>query len=616
MTETRVADTNGHWLKCLENLQQVRADNLEPAQFWPIYLEALRAACWAEVGTVAARGLTEEAPWQIIAFSPPSVRSSPFTQSLVKKLDTAAEACGEEESVLLEDDGAQWGAVRLKTGVGSQLCLALFYFGKTQASQARSSVEILSLLNDLPANYQLSRSTVVAMARSAQFAGVLDLMTLINAQERYLSAAMTFCNELAAHHQCDRVSLGWHRNAYVKLRAISHVDDFDKKMEAVQALELAMEEALDQDAEVFVPAPDDTSLVRRDHESYARLQQADYVCSLPLRVGSEPVAVCTLERNAGPFTEADLGLLRLCCDQAAPRLVELERRDRWIGARFASYLREKAAALVGYQHTWAKVLSILGFFGLAFLSFVPVTYRLSSPMILKAENVTFLTAPFDGYIEQVGVRVGDEVAKGDTLLAMDRSDLLLEEAELEAERNRHQREYEKARADQALADMRITGARLEQVNARLDLVRHRLGQAVIRAPYNGILVEGDQMERVGSPVVQGDVLFRVGRTDRIYAELEVPESEIHHVDETLVGEIALVSRPQDTYRIKVHRIEPSAVVREDGNVFLVRCAMVDDHPAWWKPGMTGVSKLNAGKRTLLWIFAHRTVDFLRLRLWW
>ena len=616
MTGTRVAETNDTWLKCLESLQQIRAENLEPAQFWPLYLEALRVVCSAEVGTVAVRGLTEEAPWQTIVFSPSSLRSSPFTQALIRKLDSAAEACGEEEIALLEGEGAQWVAVRLKVGVGNQLCLALFCFGKDQEAQARSSVEILSLLNDLPANYQLSRSTVVEMARSQQFAGVLDLMSLVNAQEKQLSAAMTFCNELASRHQCERVSLGWYRNGYVKLRAISHVDDFDRKMEAVQALELAMEEALDQDAEISVPPSDDTPLICRDHESYTRLQQADYVCSLPLRIGGEPVAVCTLERNAEPFTESDLGLLRLCCDQAAPRLAELDRRDRWIGARFASYLREKAAALVGYQHTWAKALSILGFVGLAFLCFVPVTYRLSSPVILKAENVTFLTAPFDGYIEQVGVRVGDEVAEGDTLLAMDRSDLLLEEAELEAERNRNQREYEKARADQALADMRIAGARLEQVNARLDLVRHRLGQAVIRVPYAGILVEGDQMERVGSPVAQGDILFRVGRTDRIYAELEVPESEISYVVETLDGEIALVSRPQDVYRIKVHRIEPSAVAREEGNVFLVRCALVDDHPAWWKPGMTGVTKLNAGKRTLLWILTHRTVDFIQLRLWW
>jgi hypothetical protein len=29
-----------------------------------------------------------------------------------------------------------------------------------------------------------------------------------------------------------------------------------------------------------------------------------------------------------------------------------------------------------------------------------------------------------------------------------------------------------------------------------------------------------------------------------------------------------------------------------------------------------VAKVNVGKRNLLWIFTHRTVDFLRLYLWW
>jgi hypothetical protein len=32
--------------------------------------------------------------------------------------------------------------------------------------------------------------------------------------------------------------------------------------------------------------------------------------------------------------------------------------------------------------------------------------------------------------------------------------------------------------------------------------------------------------------------------------------------------------------------------------------------------MSGVCKLAVGKRTLIWIISHRTVDFLRLKLWW
>jgi hypothetical protein len=32
--------------------------------------------------------------------------------------------------------------------------------------------------------------------------------------------------------------------------------------------------------------------------------------------------------------------------------------------------------------------------------------------------------------------------------------------------------------------------------------------------------------------------------------------------------------------------------------------------------MSGVAKVNVGERNILWIFTHRTVDFLRLYLWW
>ena len=612
MTTTSVEDTNSQLLRCLESLQQMRVENLEPIHFWPRYLEALRVACVAESGMVAVRGLKEGSDWQEIAFSPASHRSN---QTLSGKLDAAVEACQEEESALLEGEEPHWCAVRLKTGVGSQLCLALFYFREADQSRAWESVKILRLLNDLPVNYQLYRSSFEEITRREQFTGVLDLMSLMNEHARFRLAAMTFCNELASRHQCEQVTLGWLKDGYIRVQVISHVDDFDKKMGAVQQLERVMEESFDQDADILFPSKD-SQFITRDHESYARDKQVDHVCSVPLRVDKEVVAVCTFERNTDAFTEMDLRILRLYCDQAVRRLDDLKQQDRWFGALLASFLRKKLATLVGFKHTWAKTLAGLMTIALAFFCLVPVTYRLKSPVILRTDDVSFLTAPFDGYIEQVNVRVGDELAEGDTLLVMDQSDLFLEEAALAAEKNRYQREFEKSRADQALADMRIGEALHEQAAARLDLVRHRLSQAVIRAPSAAIVVEGDQMERVGSPVSQGDILFRLARTDRIYAELEVDEAEIHHVNLSLDGEISLASQPEETFVIKVIRIEPSAVVKEEGNVFLVRCELPEGFSSWWKPGMTGVSKLNAGERTLLWIFTHRTMDFLRLSLWW
>jgi multidrug resistance efflux pump len=616
MSTTSVEDANSQLLKCLESLRQIRVENLEPIHFWPRYLETLRTACLAEKGLVAVRGLDESSDWQEIAFSPAPQRSNSFAQTLSGKLDAAVEACREEESALLEGEEPYWCAVRLKTGVEGQLCLALFNFRGTDQSRALEGVKILRLLNDLPVNYQLYRSTFEEITRREQFTGILDLMALVNEQDRFLSAAMTFCNELASRHQCEHVSMGWLKDGYIRVQAISHVDDFDKKMDAVQQLERVMEEAFDQDADILSPPSKEGQFITRDHESYAREKKVGHVCSVPLRVDKEVVGVCTFERNTEPFTEMDLRVLRLYCDQVVRRLHDLKRQDRWFGALLASFLRKKLATLVGFKHTWAKILAGLMTIVLAFFCFVPVTYRLKSPVILRTDDVSFLTAPFDGYIDQVNVRVGDELAHGDTLLIMDQSDFFLEEAALAAEKNRYQRELEKSRADQALADMRIGEALHDQATARLDLVRHRLSQAVIKAPFAGIVVEGDQMERVGSPVSQGDILFRLGRTDQIYAELEVPEAEIHLVDLTLDGEISLASQPEETFKIQVSRIEPSALAKEEGNVFLVRCELPEGFSSWWKPGMIGVSKLNAGERTLLWIFTHRTMDFLRLRLWW
>ncbi len=616
MSSVNIIESNELFINSLKNLQKIRNFNGDPAQFWTMYLDALVALCSADVGMIALQGAQEDSDWKPIVLSPQKMRFSTNAELLKEKLNAAAQACKEDETALLGSKESEIAALALNAGINTQKCLALFYLGEESKSDALEKLKLLQFVNDIPENYQLRKSAFDAIVQQEHFSSVLDLMVLINAQDRFLASAMTFCNELAARHACERVSLGWFHKGYMRIQAMSHMDNFDKKMEAVQKLELAMEEAVDQDTEIVIPSGKEEKTITRDHVSFTRNHDVEYMFSLPIRVDNEPVAVCSLERKANAFSETEMRLIRLSCDQCTRRLADLKKHDRWFGARLAGSLREKLADILGYEHTWGKVLAIVITTLLAVLCFVPVTYRLDSPVILRTDDVSYLTAPFDGHIEQVQVRVGDEVKKGDTLLNLDKNDLVLEESGLKAEMNRYRRESEKARAADALADMRIADAVYEQSAARLDLVRHHLSQVVASAPFNGVIVEGDQIERVGSPVKQGDVLFKIARIDRLYAELEVKESEIHNLNTSLSGEIALASRPQDVFKIKVFRIEPAAVVKNEGNVFLVHCKFPHEIPSWWRPGMTGVSKLNAGKRTFLWILTHRTIDFLRLKLWW
>jgi biotin carboxyl carrier protein len=394
------------------------------------------------------------------------------------------------------------------------------------------------------------------------------------------------------------------------------MERFEKKMDAVQTLEAAMEEAFDQDEEIVWPGPMGRHFVARDHEAYSKEQGASYLVSLPIRLDDKPVGVVTCERSSEPFLEKDVQGLRVLCDQAARRLGDLRRHDRWFGAKIATSIKESLSRLFGVEHTFAKLMGLVISAALIFLVFGKWDYRIEAPFMLKTDDLAFLPAPFDGYIHEVHVKVGDYVTEKDPVLSLDTRELLIEESTAISNQNRYLREAEKARAQNALADMKIALAMEAQASARLKLVRYHLDHAQLKAPFAGIVVEGDLKELLGAPVKKGDVLFKVARFENMYAELKVDERDIHEMLKDATGEIAFVSRPHLKFPIKVQRIDPVAVAEEEGNVFTVRAYVTEEVNAWWRPGMSGVAKINVGKRNVLWILTHRTIDFFRILLWW
>jgi biotin carboxyl carrier protein len=498
----------------------------------------------------------------------------------------------------------------------AQISVVVLLLNNETALSAEEAAMRLLLVTDTPMVYQLTRLVRQAGLDVANFSEALDLMVLLNEEKRYGGAAMTFCNEIAARYKCERTSLGWLKGAYVRVQAISHMERFEKKMEAVQGLEAAMEEAFDQDEEILWPRPQGSLFMARDHEAFSRKHGARYMASIPIRLDNEPVGVLTCERTLEPYSEEDARGLRILCDQAARRLGDLRRNDRWVGARMAASFRYSLAKIFGIEHTFVKLMTLIMSAALIFMIFGKLSYRIEAPFILKTDDLAFLPAPFDGYIHEVQVKVGDHVEKAEPLLSLDTRELLLEESQALANQNRYQREAEKARSQKALADMKIALALVDQATARLKLVRYHIDNAQVKAPFVGIVVEGDLKELLGAPVRKGDILFKVALIEKMYAELKVDERDIHEITDSDTGEIAFVSRPDLKFSIQLERIDPVAAAEEEGNIFAVRAVFPAEVVDWWRPGMSGVAKINVGKRNILWIISHRTVDFLRLLLWW
>ncbi len=596
--------------------RELRSFSGPPTEFWSRLVRSAGEATGAATAMLWAR-TTPSSSWAKAAAwaAPDSTVGAGIPDG-----GTLAEACVEEGGRLHRrlPDGAGVSVLGTRLDLPGQpgdavLLAARPALPDAEADPALARLEAVAAAASV---YHLQRLLTRARADVEQFGQVLDLLVLLNRQATFMAAAMTLCNELASRFRADRASLGWRKGAYVRVRAISHLEKFEPKMAVVQHLEAAMEESLEQDIEVSWPADPEAPYLSRDHGRFAEAEASGHVASVPLRQDGRPVGILTLERKAEGFSEAELRGLRAAADQVAPRLADLELREGWFGRRWGRALLRGAGKLVGTEHTGAKLASAAGAALAAFLIFGSWPHRVEAPFTLRSERAVVIPAPFDGYLGEVAADAGDTVGEGEALAALDIRGLLIEEASAAADLERHLREAEKAQAERALAEMRMAQALAAQAQARLDLVRDRLDRAHLRAPFAGAVVEGDHRERLGAPVRQGEPLFRIAGLEELSVEAFVPERDVDFVIAGAEVRLVFASRPGRPYPAQVARIDPMARTREGGQVFVARCVVAGEPEAWWRPGMTGVARIEAGRRAPIWLLTRRTVDFVRLRWGW
>jgi GAF domain-containing protein len=601
----------------VSELAQLREFSGDPVAFWRRYLATLAGIAGADAG-VLLRAKHEGGWEQVLTHRDGAELASASRKELARIAVDAFERGGGTVWVAPVDGGMARGVgVALNAGDGPAVVSA-FRLPGASAAAASARARELQLVSDVPLSFQHRLTSDQVQGDVAVFRGVLETLVAVSGQERYLAASMTLCDELASRFGCEQVSCGeLVNNEYVRLRSISQTSRFDKKSEAVRAIEVAMEEAVDQEEEVVVPRPEGSLVVGRAHEQFARERGLAAVCTVPVRDRDEVVAAVCCERQGTPFTEPEVRQLSMVCELVAGRLMDLRHRDRWFGARWATSLRRRLARFFGPEHTWVKLVLVLAVGVLVGLFAIPGSHRVDASFSLKASQVAQLSAPFDGIIDAVDFEVGDVVKPDQVVLQLDTEELLLERISAAAELERLGREGEKMRAEHKLADMRISAALERRAEATLELIDYRLAAAVVRAPFAGVVVDGDWQEKVYAPVRRGEVLARVVCLDSMYIELRVGSSDIAWIEEGAGGEFAFMSDPATKYPLEVVRIHPVAEASDEaGAVFVVRATAACPVSDWWRPGMHGIAKVDVGPRSLWWIFTHRTADFIRRKLWW
>ena len=448
---------------------------------------------------------------------------------------------------------------------------------------------------------------------------VVELLATGLHHDRFQEAATAVATELAGVFGCERVSIGFLNGLHVKLAALSNSAAFGKRANLVRAIELAMEESIDQQAIIVTPAPEGQEHqehVVRAHEALSREHGQNVICTVPLAEDNRVLGAITLERPAdNPFDPATVQLFEHVGVLLGPVLELKRREDRWIGRKALDSLGDFFDHLLGPRHVALKLGAIAVAAFAAFLWFAKGDYRVTADGGLEGKIQRALAAPVAGYLSEAQSRAGDVVKAGEVMATLDDRDLRLERLKWATQRAKQQREYSEALAKNEVAKAQVLRTQIEQADAQLTLLDEQISRLRITAPFDGVVVSGDLSQQLGAPVERGNVLFEVAPLNEYRVVLKVDERDVVDVRVGLSGELILSSMPNRGFAFRVEKITPVSTAQEGRNFFRVEARPVGEDTEALRPGMQGVAKITIDERRLAWIWSHKVVHWVQMLLW-
>ncbi len=508
--------------------------------------------------------------------------------------------------------------LHLEAGKPARAAAALL-LERGDAEQGKTVLELLHKGAPWLRELLLQGATAQPRASTPALELATHLLATALGQPRFQAAATAVVTELATHLHCDRVALGIREGQRMRLVAVSHNTEVRARQDLALALTGAMDEAVDQQATLRYPVAEDTAAPPRITLAHRELWQRFHTgeqCTVPLFHDGDPVGALWFERTAGkPFKADTVALCEHCASLLAPVLQLKWRNDqpwwrRWRNrlARLAARVRDRREKALRYG-----LLTAVG--TITFLAAYPVGFHVSAPARVEGSIQRTLTVPNDGFIKQVHVRPGDSVRAGQVLVELEDNDLLLEQRKLRGEIAQFETTYGSALAAKDRTQLAVTVAKLEEAKARLALIEQQLHRVQIRAPFDGVLIQGDLTQSLGAPVKQGDALMVLAPAGDYRVIVSVDERDVAFIAVDQHGTLALSASPNERIPIRIERITPMAEVRDGANVFEAEARLSNADARHLRPGLQGIAKIQAGAKPWLWVTTRQLRRWIAFE-WW
>ena len=189
-----------------------------------------------------------------------------------------------------------------------------------------------------------------------------------------------------------------------------------------------------------------------------------------------------------------------------------------------------------------------------------ISDRINLPGSIEAWTTLNLLSKINGTVEEVLIREGQLVSKGDVLARVEDEDYRIAVERARSAYELARSEYERDRAIYAkgvipTAEYDANRTRMETAKADLENAELQLSRCTITAPMRGIIRKIDA--KVGLQLAVGDPLAEILEIDRLKAVVGIPESEVAAVRGLSTVGISLQALDNRTVTGRVHFLSSS-----------------------------------------------------------
>ncbi|MGC1439123.1 MAG: HlyD family efflux transporter periplasmic adaptor subunit [Burkholderiaceae bacterium] len=465
-----------------------------------------------------------------------------------------------------------------------------------------------------------SGSTPAGSTSAAEL--VLAVQQQMAVHPGFKASATAACITLAVQLKASRVSIGWLTKNQITTAASSR--GAPKLMPAIdcEVIGSAMQESVHQQRSICSSNPDGVRTIALSSRVLAKQQSGGtgLVISMPLAVRQEIVGGLCIEfdaRHAVAAARQRAALIKTleAIVPVASRLLVLEKEsDLSIVQRLVNHigrlLTEDSNAMTRLRRWTIASLAA----GLATILLMPMNMKISSEARIEGAVQRSVVAPTQGYLRSVSVRPGDIVSRNQVLATLGQRELELERDRLSGQLRQFEADESTAIAGGDRASMAVARAKGQQALAELALVEDQLEHTMVRAPFDGIVIDGDLRQAIGSPVDRGQNLFTIAPADSWRVLIELDEREVMRVHNGQSGVLFLSSSPWQSIDVAIVHIAPAAIVVDGQNIFEVQASVISP-PTLLRPGLRGTVRLAGERSNLASHLSRRVSDALGRLIW-